>query len=339
MIPCLVGTHPTVVALRVQITRIAATSYPVLVIGETGTGKAVVAAMLHAESLWRTGPLVIASCAALPPDLFAAQMFGAVKGAYTGAVGDQEGLFAAADGGTLVLDDVALLSGDLQALLLRVLDTGEVRRLGDAAPRRVSVRVVATTNESPRMLIAHKRMREDFYFRLAAMELTIPPLRDRVEDILPLMTTHLVDINAERATPITLSLEAHALCLRYSWPGNVRELFHALDAASVRCEGDTMLPCHLPLTVHRGFVVSDIPEPSLDITPFCLSRALREVEAHLLAEALSRTKGVTAAAARMLGIKRTTLVQKLQVFRQRGWLAAVPKTWRAPPRSLLPDPE
>ena len=355
MSPTFIGEHPSIIALRALIARVAPTMSSVLIVGETGVGKDVVAELLHVASACTTGPYIVASCASMPPDLFAAQMFGAIKGAYTGAVADQAGLFPAADGGTLVLDDVAVLPWDLQAMLLRVLETGEVRRLGASDATRVAVRVIATTNESPHTLLATKRMREDFYYRLATMEIAISPLHDRAEDIPALLAYRLASINAERGErgPLTIDLTAIALCIRYSWPGNVRELFHALDAAAIQCDGETIYPQHFPPAVHRGFVVGDLQRPNLDVRPFVLAHALQETEAQIIAEALRRTNHLTSHAARMLGVKRTTLRHKILTYRRRGLLepyhapprASAQHTKTSPvdhsplPQSPLPDPE
>ncbi len=221
-----------------RVSRAAAT---VLVTGESGTGKELVARALHRNS-GRSGNLVVVNCAAMPPDLLEAALFGSVRGAFTGATENREGFFKTADGGTIFLDEVAEMSPNMQAKLLRILQEKEITRVGDTKPVKVDVRVVAATNKTLEREVERRAFREDLYFRLAVITLKVPPLRDRTEDI-ELLTEHFF---AKYRSPVNeanvyLGVEVKESFKRYSWPGNVRELENAVQAIVLSCSGEVTL--------------------------------------------------------------------------------------------------
>lgn len=236
----LVGASPRMRETYRLVERAAATPYPVLVLGESGTGKELVARALHRRSPRAAGPFVAANCAALPETLLEAELFGHARGAFTGADRDRPGLFEQAHGGTLFLDEVACLSPQAQEALLRVLETGEVRRVGADRPRSADVRIVAATNED---LEISEDFRRDLFYRLNVLRIDLPPLRDRLED-LPLLAEHfLARIARETGRPAPrLAPEALAALAEYRWPGNVRELENALRRACALSDEPTLGP-------------------------------------------------------------------------------------------------
>ena len=290
---------------------VAPTATPVLVTGETGTGKEVAARALHARSERAHRPFVAVNCAALPESLVESELFGYERGAFTGAAGARAGYFEEASGGTLFLDEVADLPLPLQPKLLRALQEQEVRRLGASRTVAVDVRVVAAANGDLGRAVREGRFRADLYYRLRVIELHLPALRERRED-LPLLCENLIG----RYRPLTgsplcrVSPPAAAAIDAYPWPGNVRELENAIERALVlgRLDaGDALLPDHLPDEV-RG------AEPALQEEDGCgldLSAAVRRVRAHYLAEALRLSGGNKAEAARLLGISRRGLYDLL----------------------------
>lgn len=272
---------------------------PVVILGETGAGKEVLARTLHANSPRADEPLVAINVAALPADLVEAELFGHEKGAFTGATAAREGLFEAADGGTLLLDEIGELPLAAQAKILRVLDRGEVRRVGSTRERQVDVRILCATNRNLAEEVRGRRFREDLYWRLKVFELTVPPLRERPEDVLPLARMFLAEL--EHATG-RLTVAAREVLQRHDWPGNVRELANAFRHGSVLSEGEDIDVPHLPRDLGRG--------PSL-LVPSSL-QTLAEVERRHVVRVLEAVGGNQVEAARLLGIGRTTLWRKLR---------------------------
>ena len=260
----------------------AAQDVTVLLMGESGTGKELVASYIHQHSPRGAGPLVKVNCAAVPDTLFEAQFFGHAKGAFTGAVRDHAGWFAEADGGTLFLDEVGALSREGQAKLLRAIESGEVRAVGSTRPRRVDVRVIGATNED----LAARRdagdFRPDLYYRLAVFPITLPPLRNRPEDLAALATRF--------AAPLELADSAHELLRRHEWPGNVRELRNVIERARILANGQAL---------EAGDFEPLLPAASEDLD---LKVRVRGFERELFGEALRRSAGKKSDAARMLGI-------------------------------------
>jgi DNA-binding NtrC family response regulator len=281
---------------------IAQASLPVLLLGETGTGKEVLARALHNASPRAAKPFVPVNCGAIPGELLESELFGHVRGAFSGAVSDKPGLFEAAAGGTLLLDEVADLPPLLQVKLLRVLQDGEVRRVGSNRSLALDVRVFAAAHDDLEALVAMGRFRADLYYRIKVLSLRLPALREREEDILPLARHFLA---LERNPPHQLAPATEQLLLAYSWPGNIRELSNAMRSAATVATGKVIEPHDVPEELLR--------DPAATTPPGAL-QTLAEVEkGHVLA-ALRACHGVQADAARVLGIGRNTLWRKLQGY-------------------------
>lgn len=292
-------------ALKHRAQRAARTHSPVFIVGETGTGKELLVQAIHAGSPRANAPFVAQNCAALPAQLLESILFGTVKGSFTGAE-DRPGLFEVADGGTLFLDEINSMPLELQAKLLRVLQDGQVRRVGGTTDRQVDVRIVAASNQDPEEAVRQGILRPDLYYRLHVVALEIPPLRERKRDIL-LLTRHFLDLYNRRFGLRVSGVEEQVeqLFMRYHWPGNVRELQHVMEAAMNMVEGEVIRLEHLPAYLTgRG----KRREPSA-IRP--LREVLKETEERLIRDAMETSRGNIKQAARLLGIPRQTLQYKL----------------------------
>jgi DNA-binding NtrC family response regulator len=285
----------------------------VLVTGESGTGKELVARALHAAGPRARRPFVALNCAALPAELAEAELFGHVRGAFTGAVHDRAGLFEAADGGTLFLDEIGDMPLGLQAKLLRVLEAGEVTRVGATRPVAVDVRVVAATHRGLDALVAAGRFRDDLRYRVAVLTVELPPLRERREDV-PALAAHFLAHFAERhaVPPRPLADDARRALLAHDWPGNVRELRNAIERALLLADGDAIAAADLPAEVRGSTAPLRPAEAAAADLPFVEARrrALDAFDRAFLAAALERHGGNVSAAARVLGLHRPSL-QKL----------------------------
>lgn len=285
--------------------RVAPTDATVLLTGETGTGKEVFAQAIHHASPHREQPFVAVNCSALGKEILESELFGHRAGSFTGAVRDKKGLFEEANHGTLFLDEIGEMPPDLQAKLLRVLETGEFLKVGDTKPTRVQVRVIAATN---RDLLAESEaghFRQDLYYRLSVFTIHLPPLRDRRDDI-PALAGHFVQLFAlkmNRRTPPALSASFLERLQNYPWKGNIRELRNVLERALILCDGDTLEPAFLPsdFQAHPG---SDIG------SDFSLAAA----ESRQIRQVLEQTGGNKTEAARLLGIGISTLYRKLEEY-------------------------
>ncbi|MCC5810426.1 MAG: sigma-54-dependent Fis family transcriptional regulator [Ectothiorhodospiraceae bacterium] len=299
----LIGSGPAMRALWSTLHRVAASSTGrILLQGESGTGKALVARAIHAESARRDGPFLEINCAALPEQLIETELFGAEKGAYTGAHRRRNGLVALADGGTLFLDEIGELPITLQAKLLHFLENGDYRPVGAGANRMADVRVVAATNRSLETEVREGRFREDLYYRLNVIEITLPPLRERGEDILEL-ANRFAESQAveENCRPIRFSTGTQERLLHYGWPGNVRELKNLVERLTILYPGHVVEPSLLPQEFHGS---SSPGEQQLE-------GRLAETERELLMDALQRTDGHKGQAAELLGISRHALKRRL----------------------------
>ena len=326
----MVGASPAMRALARTIERVAPTEATILIAGESGTGKELVARALHDASARRRGPFVAVNCSALPGELVESELFGVVKGAFTGADRDREGLFQAAGGGTLFLDELGDMSLAAQAKLLRVLESREVTRVGSTKAIRVDARVVAATHRPLAAMAREGRFREDLLFRLQVVTLEIPPLRERREDIVPL-ALHFAAASAAAhgVPPRTLGDAARRALLAHDWPGNVRELRNAIERAVLLAEGETIEPVDLPPAVRetafRGGAL-DLRAPfrpaeaALADLPFAEARdeAVRAFETAFLRAALERHGGNVSRAARALGMHRQSLQKMLARLGLRG---------------------
>ncbi|MGE5645789.1 MAG: sigma-54-dependent transcriptional regulator [Acidobacteriota bacterium] len=286
------------------IERIGPSGANVLITGENGTGKGVVAQALHAVSGRAAKPLITVNTGGLPEGVFESELFGHVKGAFTDARADRVGRFELADTGTLFLDEIANITPAQQAKLLRVLETGEFERLGSSKTRRVDVRILSATNSDLHAEVAAGRFREDLLFRLNTIEIRIPPLRDRREDI-PLLAAHFLRIYSQRYRKNLTSFESAAIqvLLDHSWPGNVRELDHSIERAVLMAQGATVKASDLALRPggREG-------APRLD------DMSLEEVEAFLIKKALARYQGNVSQAAGALGLSRSALYRRIQRY-------------------------
>jgi two-component system response regulator FlrC len=285
---------------------VASSRAPVLVEGESGTGKELLARFLHEQGCRRTRPFVAVNCAALPRDLLESELFGHERGAFTGAIGRKIGKFELANGGTILLDEVSEMEPGLQAKLLRVLQEYEVDRVGGMAPVPVDVRVVATTNRTLRELVDRGRFREDLYYRLTVVPLTLPPLRARRGDVEALAAHFLERFGGARR--LTLSPTALEWLGQRPWPGNVRELENVIERAALLARGPALEPADF----------EDGAPPALAIATSLAGLTVREMERRLIVDTLKRTRNNRTQAAKLLGISIRTLRNKLSEYRQRG---------------------
>ncbi len=310
----LVGNHPDLDRVRAAIAQVAPTEARVVIYGESGTGKELVANAIHQGSRRAAKPIVSVNCAAIPRDLVESEMFGHERGAFTGATDRRLGRFEIADGGTLFLDEVGDLNLEAQAKLLRVLETGEIQRLGAERVQRVDVRVVAATNQRLDHAVAAGSFREDLYFRLNVFPIELPPLRRRLDD-LPALVRHLVErIRGHQAPSFTA--EALALLASYDWPGNVRELANVIERLSIigGPEIDAALVRQvLPRSAPRSEASAGHETAGLaDLQGRSLSNLLDDYERALVRDALGRAAGNVAEAARALQTDRANLYRRMK---------------------------
>ena len=297
---------------------VTATNSTILITGETGTGKEVVARAIHHGSPRRTHQFVALNCSAIPESLLEAELFGHVRGAFTGAVGNRQGRLEQAHKGTLFLDEVGTMSAALQVKLLRVLQEREFERLGDTNTIKVDVRVIAATNSDLRHMVEEGQFREDLFYRLNVIPVPLPPLRERREDI-PLLVQHFLEklraaagAGASRP-PLTVSQDAMRRLMSYHWPGNVRQLENAIERAVAVSAGRTQIDVTdlLPDVVRQEGpmfpAALSLPEEGLDLDGFVAG-----IERELIQRSLERTGGNKGQAAKLLKLKRTTLVEKLK---------------------------
>jgi transcriptional regulator with GAF, ATPase, and Fis domain len=298
----IVGQSAGMLRVFQTLDRIIDTHVPVLVQGESGTGKELIARAIHYNGPRKAGPFVSVNCGAIPETLMESELFGHVRGAFTGATKDSEGLFAAADGGTLFFDEIGEMSTSMQTRLLRVLQEGEYRPLGATVDRRVDVRVLAATNRDLAREVASGGFREDLYYRLDVVSIRLPPLRERLEDI-PLLCDHVLEQFAGEMGGARKRLAPGALdvLLGHSWPGNVRELENVLKNAAILSRSDDLGPGDIHLT--RRAAGDEPLAPTLN---------LGELERQTIARVLKLTAGNKTRAAEILGISRLTLYRKLK---------------------------
>ena len=312
--PQLVAEGPAMKEVLRVVHKVAPAPTTVLIEGESGTGKELIARALHDLSPRAERPFVAVNCGAIPAPLIESELFGHTKGAFTDARTAKRGLFEEADGGTLLLDEIGELPPPVQPALLRVLQQGEVRRVGDARSTRVDVRVLASTNRDLASQVQAGRFREDLYYRLNVVQVRLPPLRERQEEIGQL-AERLIARHAERIGVASRRLSPRALELlqRYRWPGNVRELENALERALVLSEDDEIGPDALPDAVQRTLVPEPVPG-SLDPDDLSVKRAQRVLEADLIRRALERTEGNRTRAAELLELSPRALLYKIREY-------------------------
>jgi two-component system, NtrC family, response regulator AtoC len=309
----LVGKSPAMKRLFQLIETVIVTNSTILITGETGTGKEIVARAIHHSGPRRAHHFVALNCSAIPETLLEGELFGHVKGAFTGAIGNRQGRFEQAHKGTLFLDEVGTMSAGLQMKLLRALQEREFERVGDSHTMRVDVRVIAATNSDLARMVSEGQFREDLYYRLNVIPVQLPALRERREDI-PLLAQHFLDKFCADARPsVTISQEAMRRLMAYQWPGNVRQLENAIERAvafgAARGQIDVSdLPPEL-----TSFEASSLPAAvSLPDTGLDLAALVARIESELIQRSLERTGGNKGQAAKLLNMKRTTLVEKIK---------------------------
>ncbi|HEX6913364.1 MAG TPA: sigma-54 dependent transcriptional regulator [Longimicrobium sp.] len=307
----IVGASPAMRALFDRIARVALSPAPVLVTGESGTGKELVAQAVHRASGRRE--LLAVNCGAIPDQLLESELFGHARGSFTGATGDKRGLFQAADGGTLFLDEIGEMPLALQPKLLRVLETGEVRRVGEVKSSRYDVRIVAATNRDLAAEVEEGRFREDLYWRLRVLQLEVPPLRQRPADVPLLVAEYLRRAGETPLGAMTLHPAAVELLAEYPWPGNVRQLLNTLESVLVFAPGPEIGPQDLPEEIRRA-------PGNREVVRSAAARGLTlaELERDYIFEMLRRTEGNKTRAAELLGIPRRTLYRRLDEYAAAG---------------------
>jgi two-component system NtrC family response regulator len=288
--------------------RVAASDASVLITGESGTGKELLAKGIHYNSPRADGPFVAVNCAAIPEHLIESELFGHVRGAFTGAVKDKEGKFELAANGTLFLDEIGDLRVDLQAKILRVLQERQVDRVGGKHPVSVDVRIIAATNKDIERAVKEGAFREDLYYRLSVITLHMPPLRERRDDI-PLLVQHFLK-KFNRDSDVRIDPEALTMLTAYGWPGNVRELENSIERASVLRRGEAITPAELPDKLRKemasvGNIILNLPDEGI---------SLEDLEKNLIIKALEKHKGNQTRAAEYLGITRPTLIYRMDKY-------------------------
>ncbi|MEO1594636.1 MAG: sigma-54 dependent transcriptional regulator [Pseudomonadota bacterium] len=316
-----IGQSTASARIRDIIARVAPSAATVLVTGESGTGKEVVASEIHRQSD-RDGQFVAVNCGAIPDDLLESELFGHEKGAFTGATSARKGRFEQANGGTLFLDEIGDMPAAMQVKLLRVLQERVVERVGAVKSVPVDVRVIAATHRDLAESIRDGRFREDLYYRLNVVEIDLPPLRERRDDVQPLLEEMVRRIEARHDTGIGFSDDALALLIDHDWPGNVRELANLVERLMVLKPHGRIVPEDLPQDI-SGIEPPEAPAPSAPAAPVTidmpeegvdLKAHIAEVERRFIADALAQCDGVVAQAAKRLGMQRTTLVEKIKRY-------------------------
>ncbi len=304
----ILGTSPPMQQIFDLISSTAQSEAPVIIYGDSGTGKELVAAAIHKLGVRRKGPFIKVNCAALSESLLESELFGHVKGAFTGADRTRMGRFEAANGGDIFLDEIGDLPLSTQVKLLRVLQEKEIEKVGDHHPISIDVRILAATNKDLSTLMEEGRFRQDLYYRIGVIPIILPPLRERREDIPLLVESFINRIRLKTDKPISgMSREALELLIAYDWPGNVRELINAIEYAFVLCSEGEIMPNHLPARV-SGQTVSTAPKRRV------FQQLDADEERRRLMEALTAAGGNKSEAARILGISRVTLWKRLKAY-------------------------
>jgi sigma-54 dependent transcriptional regulator, acetoin dehydrogenase operon transcriptional activator AcoR len=292
----IIGRHRKMIEVLGQITDVAEYDYPVHIFGETGTGKELVAEAIHKTSSRKEGPFVPINCGAMPEGLVESELFGHVKGSFSGAIRDKKGRFELADGGTIFLDEVAELSKHMQAKLLRFLQDGKFEKVGGEKTVRINVRIISATNKDLKDEMKKNRFRDDLYYRINVVPISLPPLRERKSDI-PLLVNHFLKQAARQYNrkSVVVSDRAMMLLTEYKWSGNVRELQNAIQFAFVKSSGDEIIPDNLPMEINDNRLFQTVRGPS------------RKLDRVQVESAIKKTGGNKAKAARLLNVGRATL--------------------------------
>jgi len=308
-----IGRSPSMKKVFELISKVADKQSTVLITGESGTGKEIAARAIHNLSQRKEKPFMYIHCGALPEQLLESELFGHMKGSFTGATDNKAGLFEVAEGGTVFLDEISETTPTFQVKLLHVLQEREFKRVGGTADIKVDVRIIAASNRDLDEEIRKGNFREDLFYRLNVIPLTLPPLRERREDI-PLLAEHFLDKFGKEAGPAKISNEAMATLVNFKWKGNVRELENVMERACTLCDGDTILPAHLPVEFTRGTrrtepVPDDIPDIGMR-----LENILDDLEKEYLLKALRKSSGSKTEAARLLGLSFPSFRHRLKKY-------------------------
>jgi DNA-binding NtrC family response regulator len=309
----LIGQSPSIQRVRELIGRVAPTDSTVLICGESGCGKELVAESIHAMSPRAGKPFVAINCAAIPATLIEAELFGHERGSFTGALRTREGVFERAHGGTLLLDEITEMPLDLQSRLLRVLETKRLNRVGGSDDLEVDVRVIASTNRSPAKAFEEGRLREDIYYRLAVLTVQLPPLRERRDDILVLADFFLGELNLRHGTNKRLSEELRSRFVRHDWPGNVRELRNAVERAFILCDGELRLDEAEMPTLRASPDGDSAGSQGVSIP---IGATLEEIERTFILATLKHFEGDKRRTADVLGCSLKTLYNKLHAYQR-----------------------
>ncbi len=315
-LPTILGKSPAMVAAAANVQKVASAKTTVLILGESGTGKELFARAIHNLSQRRDNPFVAINCAAIPHDLLESELFGHEKGSFTGADQRRIGKFELADGGSIFLDEIGEMDLSLQAKLLRVLQEGEVERVGGKYPIRIDVRVLAASNRDLEAIVSEKLFREDLYYRLNVFPIRIPPLRERKEDVTLLVEHFVAKYAKEFGCPLR-SLDADAISMleNHSWRGNVRELENSIERAMILCDGDMITPEHLALARQQSGMETSLQGLPMDGTLEDVSKhAVRVVESERIKRALKETSGNKTRAAEILSVSYKTLLTKIKDY-------------------------
>ena len=313
-----IANSPAMIRIFRMVETLQHSEATVLITGESGTGKEVVARAIHQNSVRCSGPFVAVNCGALPADLLESELFGHVRGAFTGAIRDRVGRFELASHGTLFLDEIGDLPPSLQVKLLRVLQERQYQRVGESATRTTHARIIAATNADLRVALRQGRLREDLYYRLCVVPIEVPPLRDRREDIAPLTLSLLNRLTAQHGLVRRFSPQAMRILLDYSWPGNVRELGNAIEYAVAVARMETILPEDFPEEIKRPTQVVNVPAAHSPEQPSPMNagnEAAQDLDAAHLRSVLEAHHWKRAKAAEALGISRATLWRRMRELR------------------------
>ncbi len=307
----IIGDSPAMQRVTAMVRQVAPSDIPVLVTGESGTGKELIARAIHANSRRAKKRFKPLNCAGLSEAILESELFGHVKGAFTGAERDREGVFEYADGGTLFLDEIGDMPMTMQAKLLRVLESGELVRVGANQPRHVDVRLISATNHDLEALVKEGKFREDLYFRIKGAHIRLPPLTERREDIPPLVRHYLRQLGEKLGRPnLTIEDEAVRVLMRCDWPGNVRQLINEIQNMALTAEGEVIRVSDIPPELRDG-EAAEAPVESLGALS---GLSLNQIEKHAIRNALKQTAGNREQAAKMLGIGERTLYRKLKEY-------------------------
>lgn len=316
----IVGTSPKMVETLRLAGEVSQTDSTVLILGDSGTGKELIARAIHLNSPRSEGPLVAINCAALPENLLESELFGYEKGAFTGADKTKKGRFELASGGSLFLDEISEMNPNIQAKVLRVIESKEMERVGGTDTIKVDVRIICATNKNLSDLVKNKYFRDDLFYRINVFPIVIPPLRERTEDILPIGRYFIERYCIKMGKGIlTLSKETEKLLKSHKWEGNIRELQNTIERAVILCKDNVIKPEHLPHTLTKKLLIDEngkgrasAETAQIDIPPEGLS--LNELEKQLVLQALQKSKNNKTKAARLLGLSRGTFRYRLEKY-------------------------